>query len=51
MFWDNYLRLVVYNKQQIKEVKSKSRPENSEKKATPKRVWIRPVHSASAAFS
>ena len=26
-------------------------PENLETKATPKRVWIRPTHSASAAFS
>ena len=39
------------NKQQLKEVESKIQPENSETKATAKRVWIRPTYSASVAFS
>ena len=38
----DYLRLVKSGKRQIKEVRSKIQPENSETKATPKRVWIRP---------
>ena len=38
-------------KQIFKEPRSKIQPENSETEATPKRVWIRPKHSASAAFS
>ena len=36
-------------KQQIKEVRSKIQPENSETKAIPKRVWIRPEHSSGVA--
>ena len=51
MLHDNYLCLVESNKQQIKEVRSKIQAENSETKATSKRVWIRPIHSASVAFS
>ena len=47
----DYLCLVESGKQQIKEVTSKIQPENSETKPTPKRVWIRPKHSDSAAFS
>ena len=40
------------NKQQlIEDVRSKTPVENSETRATPKRVRIRPVHNASAAFS
>ena len=35
----------------LKKSRSKIQPENSETKATPKRVWICPTHSASAAFS
>ena len=49
MLHDDYLCLVESGKQQIKV--EKIQPENLETKATPKRVWIRPMHSASAAFS
>ena len=48
---DDYLCLVESGKQQIEKVRSKIQPENSETNATPKRVWIRFKHSASAAFS
>ena len=51
MLHDNYLCLVESNKQQIEEVTSKIQTENSETRATLKRVWIRPMHSASVAFS
>ena len=51
MLHDNYLCLAELNKQQIEEVKSKIQAENSETRATPKRVWIRPMHSAYVAFS
>ena len=51
MLHDDYLCLVESSKQQIKEVRSIIQPENSETKATPKRVGIRPKHSASVAFS
>ena len=44
---DNYLCLVDSNKQQIEDVRSITPAENSETKATLKRVWIRPMHSAS----
>ena len=50
MLYDDYLRLVESVKQQIKEVRSKVQAENSETKATPKRVWIGPTRSASTAF-
>ena len=50
MFHENYLRLVESDKQQIKEVRSKTQPENSEIKTTPELVWIRVVYSASVAF-
>ena len=50
MLRDNHLCFVESNKQQSQEVKSKTRAENSEAKATPKPVWIRPVYSASVAF-
>ena len=39
MLHNNHPCLVESNKQQIKEVKSKTQPENL--KTTPKRVWIR----------
>ena len=39
------------SKQQIEEVRSKTQPEHSETKTTPMRVWIRPTHSTSVAFS
>ena len=39
------------DKQKIEEVRSKILAENSETKATPKRAWIRPMHSASVALS
>ena len=42
---------VESTKQQIKEVRNKSQTKNSETKTTPKRVWIRPMHSAYVAFS
>ena len=48
---DHYLCLVESNKQQIEKVRSKILAENLETRATPKRVWIRPLHSASVAFS
>ena len=51
MLHDNYLCLVDFDKQEIEEVTSKVQAESSETKATPKRVWIRPMHSASVAFS
>ena len=51
MLRDNYLCLVESSKQQIEEVRSKMEAENWETRATPKRVWIRPMHSASAAFT
>ena len=51
MFHGNYLRLEESNKQQIEEVATKIQAENSETRATPKRVWIRPMHSTCAAFS
>ena len=51
MLYDDYLCLVKSGKHQIKEVNSKVQAESSETKATPKRVWIRPKHRASAAFS
>ena len=43
MLHDNYLCLVEFNKQQIKEVRSETQPENSETKTTRERVWIRPT--------
>ena len=43
--------LVESDKQHIKEVRSKTQPGNSEITATPKRVWIRLMHSASVVFS
>ena len=49
MLHDNYLCLVESNKQQIKEVGSKTQAENSETRSTPKRVWIRPMYAV--AFS
>ena len=45
-----YLCLEEFNKQQIEEVRSKIRAEKSETRATPKRVWINFIHSASVAF-
>ena len=48
---DNYPCLVESDKQQINEVRNKTKVENSETKATSKRVRIRPMHSASVAFS
>ena len=51
MLHDDYLCLVESGEQQIKEVRRKFNRKNLETKATPKRVWIRPTHSASAAFS
>ena len=51
MLHDNYLCLMKSNKQQIEEVKSKTQAEISETRSTPKRVWNRPMHSASVAFS
>ena len=51
MLRDNFLCLVESNEQQIEEVRSKIQAGNSETRATPKRVWIRPMHSASVAFS
>ena len=49
MLHDDYRCLAESGKQQIKEVKKKIQPENLEIKATPKRVWICPMHSASTA--
>ena len=40
MLHDDYSCLVESDKQQIKEVRSKTQPRNFETKATPKRVWI-----------
>ena len=51
MLHDNYLCLVESNKQQIEDVGSKIHAENSETRATPKRVWIRPMRSNYVAFS
>ena len=51
MLHDNYLCLVESNRPRIKEVRSKTQTENSETKATPQRVWIRPMNSAFVAFS
>ena len=51
IFHDSYLYLMESNKQQIEEVRSKIQGENSETRATPKQVWISPMHSASVAFS
>ena len=51
MLHGNYLCLEKFNKKQIEEVRSKILAESSETRATPKRVWIRPMHSASVAFS
>ena len=48
---DNYLGLVESNKQQIEKVRSKIQAKNLETRATPKQVWIRPMHSALVAFS
>ena len=50
MFHDNYLCLVESNKQKIEEVRSKIQAENSETRAAPKRIGIRRMHSAFAAF-
>ena len=49
---DNYLCLeclVESSKQQIKQVRSIIQPKSSETRATPKRVWIGPKHSAKGA--
>ena len=51
MLHDNYLCLVESNKQQIEKARSKIQAESSETRATSKRVCIRPMHSASVAFS
>ena len=51
MLHGNYLCMDEFNKQQIEEVRSKIRAEKSETRATPKLVLIRPMHSASVAFS
>ena len=51
MLHEIYLCLVESNKQQIEEVRCKIQAENSETGATPKRIWIRLMHSASVAFS
>ena len=51
MLHNDYLCLVEFSNQQIKEVRSIIQPENSETKVTSKRVWIGPKHSASVAFS
>ena len=37
--------LVEFIKQQIKEIRSKTQPENLEAKTTPERVWIHPMYS------
>ena len=39
------------NEQQIKEVRSKTKPGNSETMATPKRVWTRPMYQCTAPLS
>ena len=44
----SYYCLMESNKQQIR---SKTQAENSETKATPKRLWIRPTHSTPVASS
>ena len=49
MLHDDYFCVVESGKQQISQ--KKMQPENLKTKATPKRVWIRPTHSASVAFS
>ena len=51
MLYDNYLCLVESNKQQMKEVRSKTQTENSAAKATPAAVRIRPMYGISVAFS
>ena len=51
MLHGSYLCSVESNKQQIEEVRSTIQAENSETRATPKRAWIRPMHSPSVAFS
>ena len=51
MLYNNYLCLGESNKKQIEEVRSKIEAENSETKATAKRVWIRPMHSDPVALS
>ena len=48
MLHDDCLCLVKFIKEQIKEVTSKIQ---SETRATSKRAWIRPLQSASVAFS
>ena len=48
---DNYLSLADCNIQQIKEIRSKTQAENLATNATSKRVWIRPMYSASVSFS
>ena len=45
---DNYFCLVKANKQQIKEIRSKSQLEN---KPTPNQVWIRLTFSVPIAFN
>ena len=50
MLYDICSCLVESVKQQI-EVESKTQAENSKAMATPKRVWIRQMYSASVAFS
>ena len=51
MLHGNYLCLVESNKQQIREVRSKTQPENWQTNATPKRVWsIGPMYTAPRRF-
>ena len=49
--WRNLRIMEEFIKQQIEEVRSKIQTEKSETRAASKRVWIRPMHSASVAFS
>ena len=51
MLHENYLYLVESNNQQMEEIRSKTQAENLKTRATPKRIWNRPMHSASVAFS
>ena len=51
MLHGNHLCLVESNKQQIEKVRSKTQAGNLETKATPTRVWIRPMYCASVPFS
>ena len=52
MLHDNYyLCLLESNKQQNKKVKSKTKVENSQTKATPRQIWIRLMYGAAVAFS